>query len=81
LKAGNSRAKWGQSPHNFAPSYAFDIAFKDDKGKLDWSPKLFQMFAEIVKEKFKTQITHGGDWAKFPDYPHFELKDWQKMIK
>src|SRR3989304_316651 len=41
-------AKPGQSKHNVMPSNAFDIAF-NLHGRLDWDPKLFRKFAELIK--------------------------------
>jgi peptidoglycan L-alanyl-D-glutamate endopeptidase CwlK len=62
------------SRHNSYPSEAIDIAFKNSEGKLDWSPHLFQKFAAIVKEQYKS-IDWGGDWkAGKKDLPHFELR-------
>lgn len=74
-KVTNARA--GQSPHNYKPSYAFDIAFIGVDKKLDWSPKLFKNFANIIAEN--PQVEWGGNW-KFKDAPHFELKGWRSMI-
>src|SRR3990167_9387490 len=36
-----TNAKPGESPHNYNPSLAFDIAFINVKQKLDWSSELF----------------------------------------
>ena len=78
LASGASKAKFGQSAHNFSPSFAFDIAFKNEKGALDWTPKLFEMFAKIVDSKYKIQIEWGGSW-KFYDAPHFEIRGWKSL--
>jgi hypothetical protein len=64
-----SNAKAGQSKHNQMPSLALDIAFKDSKGKLDWSEDLFKKFADIIK---KHGVNWGGDWKR-KDTPHFEI--------
>lgn len=76
-----TNAKAGQSPHNYNPSYAFDIAFltKTKPQKLDWSKDLFKKFAAIVKADFPN-VVWGGDFTSIPDLPHFELKAW-KMLK
>ena len=59
-------AKAGQSPHNYLPALAFDIAFLKPDGKsLDWSAKNFVEFAKIAKlqaAKIGVKITWGGDW-------------------
>ena len=52
---------------------AFDIAFKNENGALDWSPALFEKFALIIKQNFNGLIKWGGDWKSFKDRPHFEV--------
>jgi peptidoglycan L-alanyl-D-glutamate endopeptidase CwlK len=59
--------------HNVKPAQAFDIAFKDSEGVLDWSPELFAKFAAIIKANFNGLIKWGGDWKRFQDRPHFEI--------
>lgn len=70
-----TNAKAGQSPHNFLPALAFDIAFKDKAGKLDYSTLLFDRFAPLVLTV--PNITWGGRFKSIPDKPHFELTDWK----
>lgn len=72
-----TNAKAGESPHNFNPSFAFDIAFVTMGRKLSWDKKLFKKFADIVKE-IAPSIEWGGDW-KFLDVPHFQLKAWNEF--
>ncbi len=48
LVVTNARA--GQSPHNFLPSMAFDICFKDAAGKLCWDHHLFEKFRDVIVE-------------------------------
>jgi peptidoglycan L-alanyl-D-glutamate endopeptidase CwlK len=78
-KPGNkvTKAKGGQSLHNYLPSFAFDIAFVKDKGVLDWSQKLFKDFAAIICTD--PNIDWGGSWQTFKDTPHFGFKGftWQ----
>lgn len=62
-----TKAKGGESVHNYLPSCAFDIAFKRD-GHLDWRESLFRKFAVIAKDE---GLEWGGDW-KFKDMPHFQ---------
>ena len=73
-------AKAGQSPHNFNPSRAFDIGFKNGK-KMDWTDVNFKTFADILLEKYGKTITWGGNFnsARFRDLPHFELTNWKKI--
>jgi peptidoglycan L-alanyl-D-glutamate endopeptidase CwlK len=73
-----TNARPGESPHNYNPSFAFDIAFVRNR-KLDWSPKYFKAFADIIKG-INSDIVWGGDWVRFKDAPHFELKNWRAKL-
>ena len=75
-----TNAKAGQSPHNYNPSFAFDIGFIGSDKKMDWNPKLFKSFADLIKYE-STLVSWGGDWLSFKDVPHFELKNWKTLIK
>lgn len=75
-KVTNARA--GQSPHNYNPSFAFDIAFIGLDKKLDWSSNLFKNFANIITT-IEPKVDWGGNWEKFKDAPHFQLKGWKGM--
>jgi peptidoglycan L-alanyl-D-glutamate endopeptidase CwlK len=73
-------AQPGQSPHNFSPSFAFDIAFIGVNKQLDWSPSLFKLFDKYVQQAAKelsVSVVWGGSWATKPDAPHWELKNWK----
>ncbi|WP_428668145.1 M15 family metallopeptidase [Runella sp.] len=72
-----TNAKPGESPHNYLPSYAFDIAFKKGKA-LDWRPVLFERFADIA-EKISNEVLWGGRFKSIVDRPHFELKNWKQL--
>jgi peptidoglycan LD-endopeptidase CwlK len=77
-----TRAKGGESPHNFFPSFAFDIAFLDKNSpkKLDWSEKGFKRVADIIaKSEYSDKVTWGGDFASIKDMPHFEQKGWKAI--
>lgn len=75
-----TNAKAGQSPHNYNPSFAFDIAFITLTKKLSYDLKYFRMFADCLKSSV-ANVEWGGDWLKFKDAPHFELKGWKNQIK
>ena len=75
-KVTNARA--GESPHNYKPALAYDIAFKDSKGQLDWSTDLFFKYA-VLLSAITNKVDWGGYW-KFKDSPHFELKNWKTHI-
>jgi peptidoglycan L-alanyl-D-glutamate endopeptidase CwlK len=80
----------GQSPHNFNPSFAFDIAFLKADGKsLDWNRSNFIGFAKVFQEvaaEMEIKIPWGADWNNDrkidltkTDLPHFQLTDWKKL--
>ena len=71
-----TNAKAYHSPHNFNPSQAFDIGFKDIHGNIDWDATLFEKFAEIVKS-IDPLTVWGGNWKSIKDKPHFETPDWK----
>lgn len=75
-----TNAQAGQSPHNYKPSAAFDIAFISLGKKLDWSKNNFRLFADIIA-KIQPLVVCGIYFKSLPDAPHFELKDWRKYIK
>ncbi len=72
-----TRARGGESPHNYKPSFAFDIAFAVGN-ELDWRPILFSLFNGIVKE-VSNEVVWGGDFKSFKDRPHFELKSYREL--
>lgn len=84
-------AKAGQSPHNYLPSFAFDVAFLKSDGKsLDWNRTNFINFAHLfmqVADEMGVLVTWGADWNNDrkqdltkTDLPHFELRNWRKLI-
>ncbi|GAA4393658.1 M15 family metallopeptidase [Hymenobacter koreensis] len=71
-----TNAKGGQSPHNYLPALALDVAFVKADGKtLDWSLIHFQRFAPYMTKH--AGIEWGGAWPNFPDAPHFQLRNWR----
>lgn len=62
-----TNARGGQSLHNYR--LAFDIAFKDARGRIVWDVPHFRRFAAIAKAN---GLAWGGDWRSFKDYPHFD---------
>lgn len=71
-----TNARGGESPHNYYPALAFDIAFVNVKKKLDWDKSLFKKLADIL-EIIEPRIEWGGGWSKFKDSPHYQLNGWQ----
>lgn len=70
FRTGKSKAKFGQSLHNFKPAYAFDVAFLDSEGRADWSFHLFEKMAAILEP---LGLEWGGRWPGLVDGPHFQL--------
>lgn len=63
-----------QSEHNFLPSNAVDTA----PYPIDWSDiSRFKKMGGVIKriaKEMNINISWGGDWKSFKDYPHTELK-------
>lgn len=74
-----TNARGGESPHNYLPSKAFDIAFITVDKKLDYSQDLFLKFWDIIK-LIEPRVEWGGSW-KFKDSPHYQLLNWKTYIK
>ena len=72
---GNSKARFGESKHNFLPSRAIDIVPYpinwDDKDKRWQEMALNAMWCA---GKLGFEITWGGSFKSIRDCPHFELK-------
>jgi peptidoglycan L-alanyl-D-glutamate endopeptidase CwlK len=73
---GYSKAKFGQSPHNYQPSKAVDIA-PWVGGHIPWNNREeFYVMATVilsVANKLGIKIKWGGHFKSFFDGPHFEL--------
>ena len=71
--AGKSKAKWGQSKHNFKPSQAVDVV----PLPLNWEDiEAFEKLGEKIMakaEELGIKIKWGRDFTGLKDYPHFEL--------
>lgn len=93
FRAGNSKAHFGQSPHNYTPALAFDFIpspFKDsDWDRTDKFQAIAKKLLEAAEELgYGDSVRWGGDWnrngsikdEKFVDTPHFELHPWRDYI-
>lgn len=77
--AGNivTNAKGGQSYHNFG--LAFDFAIKKPSGAIIWDMDYDgngngkSDWLEVASLAKGIGFTWGGDWSKFPDYPHLQM--------
>lgn len=64
-----SRARGGESIHNYKPSCALDFAFRLEDGSLSWDNHLFLEMGEIGE---KYGLEWGGRWKRIHDGPHLQ---------
>lgn len=90
-KNGTSKAHFGQSAHNYNPSFAVDVypypmPLKQVKGVIEidsdskeWD-KMIYAFKSAAKQH-GIEIDCGIDWKKLKDKPHIEIKNWKKRVQ
>jgi peptidoglycan L-alanyl-D-glutamate endopeptidase CwlK len=79
FKAGNSKARFGQSPHNLVPAQAVDFFRLTQSGGASFDAPFYRdTIAPIARA---AGLTWGGDWKSFKDMPHVEMPDWRKAKK
>lgn len=78
--AGLSNASAGESPHNVCDadgnpaSKAFDFGIFDNGAYItNGSDDRYRQAGEIGKS---LGLVYGGDWIRFKDWDHLELKNW-----
>lgn len=86
-KRGTSKARFGQSAHNWSPAIAVDIA----PVPLDWNDtKAFKALATVIlpiAKEMGVPLRWGGDWnmdgssADGWDFPHYELHPWREFSR
>lgn len=76
---GVSRAKAGQSPHNFGCAVDIVHSLKAwDLSKFEW-----QLLGHIGKEhaaRRGLKVTWGGDWRSFYDPAHWQITGWRQVL-
>ncbi|MEH3108883.1 MAG: M15 family metallopeptidase [Agrobacterium cavarae] len=89
FQTGKSKAKFGQSAHNYVPAIAFDLF----PAPYDWNDrKAFTTLAAVIMRIAKEKgipLRWGGDWnmdgdkttSDAWDMPHFELHPWRDWAK
>lgn len=79
-KAGGfSKAAFGQSPHNYKPSFAFDAySYPIDVNDTTRQKPLADAM-KAAAARVQVHITWGGDFKSFKDRPHFELTHWRLL--
>lgn len=78
---GKSQLHYPHSKHNSLPSLAVDVA----PYPVDWSDtarfctmwEVFRAVAQQLREcgEITSHFEWGGNWKKFKDYPHIEIKN------
>jgi len=87
-RAGNSKARFGESAHNYSPAIAFDFVTYP----LTWNEEKYKPIAKAIlaaAKKLNVPIRWGADWdmdgkwsdEKFLDWGHFELHPWRTYAK
>lgn len=75
---GVTKAKAGQSPHNYG--LAVDIVHSTKAW--DMTPEQWAIFGHVGKElalRHGIPIIWGGDWTSFPDPAHWEIANWKSL--
>lgn len=90
-KIGNSKAHFGESAHNYNPSFAVDVypypvPTKASKGVIsidDNSPEWDKMVCTFknAAHKMGIEIVCGADFKSLVDKPHIEIKNWKGKVK
>ena len=88
---GTSKAHFGQSAHNYFPSFATDVwpypvPYKQVKGVKqidDNSPEWEKMICTFknAAKRLGIKITCGIDFKNFRDCPHIEISDYKNRVK
>lgn len=76
---GHSKARFGESPHNFKPSLAVDFFRLTLAGGASFDRPWF--IAVLGPAARGAGLEWGGDWRSFKDYPHVEVPDWKGKVK
>ncbi len=72
---GKSQIKFPNGKHNSVPSMAADVVpYPIAWGNTDRFCH-FAGYVQRVADEMGIEITWGGDWKNFKDYPHFELNN------
>jgi peptidoglycan LD-endopeptidase CwlK len=80
FKAGASKAKFGQSPHNYLPALAIDFIPSPFTG---WSDtKAFKAVADAIVAAGKrvgVDLEAGYTFRSIKDWPHVQLRGWKAL--
>ena len=75
LASGNSQAAFGESPHNYDPSFAIDVYPIIDGHVVSNAPADYSQIADLAEA---SGLASGGrEWGW--DWPHVYVPGWQTM--
>ncbi|MDF1565332.1 MAG: hypothetical protein P1V51_20005 [Deltaproteobacteria bacterium] len=81
--SGASRARFGESPHNYFPALALDIVPYPEAYASDPALWALGAFGLDLAIRMGRPIEWGGAWLvryRFQDLPHFQLRDWRSYL-
>lgn len=76
FRKGYSKARPGQSPHNYDKSLALDVLVSRNQ-KISNDPADYKIIGELAEEM---GLTWGGNWTSFVDMPHVQVASWRQQI-
>lgn len=88
---GTTKAHFGESAHNYHPSFALDVypypvpkkqvkgIIELDSDSLEWE-RMINYF-KVVANELGIEIECGFYWKDFKDKPHIQLKGWKERVK
>lgn len=78
FKLGTSKAKFGQSAHNFGAACDMVHAFRYwDLSRKEWD--VVGLIGKEVARKLNLKVTWGGDWRDPYDPAHWQLANWRDL--
>lgn len=72
---GVSKARWGESPHDFDPSRALDWFRLTQAGGASFDSTWY--IAILNPAIIRAGLVWGGNFKSIKDLPHVELPDWK----
>lgn len=76
-----TNAKGGQSNHNFGLAIDVFPIWQDGRVHMEDDAENIRLLKLIAHVGIEEGLAWGGNWRKFKDYPHFELKVGKNMAQ
>ena len=75
-----SKARWGESPHNYRLALDSYPLILDAAGKrvVSGDPRHYLLIGVVAR---RIGLAWGGTWLKFADHPHVEVPGWKTVVK